>query len=176
MARRRGDDMVTLTLHGEAYDGQLARDFDRAQRRTQDNLNRMMRELDRELPPIFKRAAPKDTRALARSIDSKLLFRGSAIKLSVTADARRRGFNYLPVTRYGHLVPFITARRGKLTVFVGGRRSRGKMILRPKVRGYRPNVDWVEIGTALARPVIVHAERELSRHIDVNFERAARGV
>ena len=154
-----GFSISLITQRGAAAEGQLAREFSKAQRRMQNRINRIMRELSREVPPIYSVQAPTDTGALSRSIKGKLRQRAARVTLVVSAepDARGGGFAYLDVTRFGHRQPLIFARgaahttvaahgtptplraRGgaKMTVYVHGR-GRGGAAAGPRTKTSRP--------------------------------------
>ena len=158
--------LVTVEVEGEVGEGQTARDLTRAERRIQDRVNRAMRRLDRELPIVYRAGAPVDTGALARSITSTIAFRGRLVRVAVSADAERDGFDYMPVTRWGHTLPVIRPRRKRyMTVHSRGRYARP--VLRRRVRGVQHSVDWVDETTRRdAIPLIEATERSLERDID----------
>lgn len=153
--------MVQLEVDGV---GGLARLFSREQRRGQDRINRAMRYLDAVAEPMFRAYAPVDTGELKGSIKSTLFFRGNVVRLTVRANAKRQGFDYLDVTRYGHRVTLITPRRGgALSVHIGGRRS--VPVVRRSVRGYHPTHDWVDVAGRLLEPSVRSAERMMGRRV-----------
>ena len=174
---------IRLEVRGAAAEGQLAKDFDRAQRRIQNRLNREMRQMQREIPLIYKAEAPSDTGALERSIKGTLFMRGRAIRLTVAgdADARGSGFDYLAVTRFGHRQATLRARgpsrrfgRPKLmTVHLQGRG--GSPTLRKTVKGYRPRVDWVNIADRAALAKVDREYRDIDRSITAILTAMARG-
>jgi len=167
-------DLIRVETRGGAEaDRVLARDFDRAQRRLQDELNRTMRRIGEEVEPIYRAYAPVDQGNLAGSIESVFSFRAARIRLTVTAEGFAGGFNYLRITREGHVTPFVRPRRRfAMKVYINGRGT--VPILRRSVRGYRPKTDWVEDATKLADRVIDTEERRLSRNIDTVLLSSAR--
>jgi hypothetical protein len=156
--------LITADVRGAGRLNTFVADFSRKQRGVQDNINRTMRQMARDLEPVYATYAPVDTTELKRSIDTRVSFRAARVRITVTADASRDGFNYLAVTRFGHVKTFITPRRRKaMKVYVHGRFA--TPIRRHMVRGYRPRVDWVEVATRHASHIYERHERDLRRQI-----------
>lgn len=153
-----------IDVEGAGSPGQLAADFDSAQRRIQARITRTMRIIQRELPVFFEKEAPRDTGELARSIKGIIFFRAQFQRVSIEVSAQREGFNYLDITRFGHRTPYIIPRRKRaMTVHVDGRHN--PPILRRRVRGYTPSGDWVRRGYREAAPFLDKQFRELGRDI-----------
>jgi len=167
--------LVTLEVAGAAYDEhQLVRDFDRLQRAIQDNLNMMMRRLAAEAEAVYQFAAPVDTGELRDTIRAIISFRAQRIRIEVGAHALRGDFDYLEVSRFGHITPKIVPRRAKrLTAHVFGRHQ--PPLLMRSVKGYRAVTDWVADGTVAAQTLVDTEQRLLSREIDVSMLHFARG-
>ena len=155
-------DLLRVEVRGV---GKLARDFDRMERQTQDKINASMRRVEREALPVIRSAAPYDTGELQAGITSTIFFRGQQVRVTFRADAMRKGFDYLAVTRFGHRQLRIYPRVKKaLTVPIRGRRS--PTTLRSSVRGSRPRKDWVVEAGKDADKVVSVETRRLSREID----------
>lgn len=157
--------MVQLEVDGV---GGLARLFSREQRRGQDRINRAMRYLDAVAEPMFRAYAPVDTGELKGSIKSTLFFRGNVVRLTVRANAKRQGFDYLDVTRYGHRSLAIVPRRRRGLTIHGHRTSvtgDGPSVVRAHATGSRPASDWVQ-----------DAYRAVGLELDDAEHRLARGI
>jgi hypothetical protein len=143
----------------------LTRDLPREERRVQDKINRTMRLLDVAAENAFQEAAPYDTGALRKSLRSSLFFRGNVARITVRVRATRDRFNYLPVTRFGHIATVIVPRhRKQMKVYVHGRSN--PPILRRSVRGYHPEKDWVDQAGRQVSLLVRSASRELAREIE----------
>lgn len=142
--------------------GPVAARFSRVERDLQTRLNGLMRRVGRTSERILKRAAPKDTRALADSIRAVPYSRAGDINVSIKAHAQRDGFNYLDITRFGHRRRVLTAKRkGRaMAVRYAGHRAPEVIAFAMRAEGYKPPVDWVEKGWPLInRAVSVEATR-----------------
>lgn len=158
-------DVFVVQVEGVGRKGQLASAFSKRQREVQNRINRTMRTLEKVLPMTFKSLAPRDTEELVDSIEGVAFFRANAVRVSVRARAVRDGFDYLPVTRYGHRVAEIRNKTKRaMTVYPKGRH--GRRVLRTKVRGYRPASDWVDVATRASDPFIDHEVQRLGRDIE----------
>ena len=154
---------VTMRMEVEGV-GKLARDFDQAERQVQNRINRTMRELEKVSTRAIAAAAPRESGALARSVQGTIYFRGHLVRITFTADAQREGFSYLNVTRFGHRLPRIFPKRAK-ALTVPGRGRGGRTVLKTSVAGYRPSHDWVDVAAQDVEGVVDVAARELSRDI-----------
>ena len=102
----------------------MAREYDRAERKIQDKVNRMMRYLQSATESEFDRAVPRDTGQLAKGLRASISFRGGIVRITMrSTGADREGYNYLDVTRFGHRRVIIHPRRAKFLKFVPGPRS-----------------------------------------------------
>jgi len=157
--------LITADVRGTGHLRSLAEELRTADAKVQRQINRTMRMLAADLEPIYATYAPVDTRELKRSIDTRVSFRAARVRVTVTAGGMRDGFNYLAVTRIGHVRAIIRPRRKKaMKVYVHGRFA--SPILRSQVRGYHPRRDWVEVATRHASHIYEGHERRLGRAID----------
>lgn len=134
----------------------------------------------------YRQRAPSRSGLLKSSIARVEIGRASRTTVVVGANARdpQTGFDYVPVTRFGHRVARIYPRvdRAAATV-VSTRQPRlmngrgflrfsvgGEVFFRRSVRGYHPAVDWA----TLADPVIDAALAIQGARIPARTERAVR--
>jgi hypothetical protein len=123
-----------------------------------------------EATKVTRGFAPRRSGRLERNIRARVRSYGGRIILEVVSTARSdEGFDYLPVTRFGHKQAIIYPRHAKALAFrVGGpgAPSGGKVIVRAWVRGYKPDHDWVELAHDAMRELMDEAARNLGRRID----------
>lgn len=120
------------------------------------------------LAPVSTRTvrafAPHKSGRLERGIRASVRSYGGRITLEVESTARDQetGYDYLPVTRFGHRVPIIYPVHAKaLRIPLAG-----GVIYRKWVRGYKPARDWVaDAFDALQRELDEAADR-IGRAID----------
>lgn len=115
---------------------------------------------------ITRGFAPHRTGRLERGIQAAVRSYGGRITVSLFSTARSdTGFDYLPVTRFGHKEAIIYPKNAKAIAFIPSGAPSGKPIFRAWVRGYHPLVDWVEL-----------AFRELEREMDAAADRLGRRI
>jgi len=170
---RKPTDLITVSAEGDEVGREISEDLDTALRRAQDRMDDHMRRLDAELVPIYERFAPVDTGRLRRGIESSMFFRGRLVRITVSAVAEREGFDYLPVTRFGHVQRVLRPKKGKfLKAHIHGRQK--TPVLLKTVRGYRPPYDWVELATVAAEGLAAAHARALNRDVHLVLLQAAR--
>jgi hypothetical protein len=160
----------------------VTRKLERAQRRAQEESNRTMRSLRQQVELGYREAAPEDTGQLARGLHAALSFRSvrlddlgraaSVTRITMRSTGHTRdGFNYLPVSRFGHIRQVIEPRhRKQMKVYYLGRAM--PYLLRRRVSGARPSHDWVIEGERRARALVrVHA-----RGLAVRIKEVHRGM
>jgi hypothetical protein len=114
-----------------------------------------------------------DTGHALGSVKAVPYFRASRVRVSVTIDASRDGFNYLESMRFGQSADYIypvrqaSGRRGFMSVHLSGRDAPPVNLRR--VRAFRPMVDFVEEGAIEMGDRLNRAEKELERRIDAVF-------
>ena len=108
--------------------------------------------------PMYRSAAPKDTGRLRRGIRAESR-NGDGV---VTVDARSdKGFDYVPVTRWGHRKDVIRPVNGQALRFTIG----GRVLYRASVRGYKPTRDWVEVAAKKVEPVVDRYAGRFAREV-----------
>lgn len=116
-----------------------------------------------EATKITRGFAPHRSGRLERGIKARVRSYGGRIILEVLSTARSdEGFDYLPVTRFGHRVPFIfpvKAKALKIPTAEG-------VIFRKWVRGYRPTHDWVEEAYLAMDDELDRVARDIGRAVD----------
>jgi hypothetical protein len=178
-------DLATLTVSFPRA-REDARAFRRAAVEVQVATRDATRGVAAEGEGALKRFAPTRTHLLRSSIARVEIGRGSRTTVVVGANATDplTGFDYVPVTRFGHRVARIYPRvdRAPATVVASGRPRLGggrgalrfviggEVFFRHSVRGYHPAVDWV----SQADPVIDAAIASQSAQIDARVERTLR--
>ena len=156
-------DLIAIEVVGE---DKLVGDMDASERRVQAQINRTMREVQRLVLPILRAEAPRETGRLASSIQGTIFFRGGVVRVTFRVPPTRRGaFDYVPVTRFGHLTARIYPVRKK-ALTVPGRGRAGRTVLRSSVAGYRPSRDWVDEAAQKAEPVIAREVRQLGNELN----------
>jgi hypothetical protein len=138
-------------------------DLRRAGRRVQSSLlDEFAGRLAPESTRTVRAYAPHRSGRLERGLQGRVRSYGGRISIEITSTARSdAGYDYLPVTRFGHRKAIITpvhARALKIQTPEG-------VIFRKSVRGYRPDHDWVE-----------SAFRDLEDELDRAAERIGRTI
>lgn len=170
--RDRSGDFLVLRVEGAR---ETVGAFSGAERKVQNRINRTMRLLDAEAVPVIQSHAPHDTGELGKSIEGTIRFRGDVVQVTFSARAVRDGFNYLPVTRFGHRQAEIRPKRARrLAVHVNGRRQHP--IFRRSVRGYAPRQDWAANAAIGVNNLADSAVRELDREIETIIVGRGRGL
>jgi hypothetical protein len=165
---RRNDLLIRATFEGA---GPVASAFTRTERATQDATIREVRRLGRVFEDVYRTHAPDDSGRLRGSIRAAPFFNDpSQPRTSIYAYARdpKNGYDYLPVTRFGHRVLTIVPKvKRALTVHADGRdlAGEGPYFLAPSVRGYHPFTDWVEDAEREAILETSDSTRRLGREI-----------
>lgn len=123
-----------------------------------------------EATKITRGFAPHRSGRLERGIKARVRSYGGRIILEVLSTARSdEGFDYLPVTRFGHKQAIIYPKTKKALAFrIGGpgAPSGGKVIVRAWVRGYKPDHDWVELAYEEMQHLMDEAAQHLARRVD----------
>lgn len=142
-------------------------DLSRAGRAIQrDILDEFAGNLAPRATEITRGFAPHRSGALERGIQAQVRSYGGRVTVALYSTARSdEGFDYMPVTRFGHRVAFIYPKHAKALRFIPEGRPSGKPIFRAWVRGYKPTHDWVE-----------DALRELGQELDRAAERLSRRI
>lgn len=93
----------------------------------------------------------------------------SGYNAAITASARDRntGYDYLPVTRFGHRVAFITPVNRKLLKFEGAGRYRGQVFMTNQVRGQNPRRDWARNALLIAGQQARASAVKISRKLEL---------
>lgn len=154
-----------------------------ARRAIQNELNAVMRGLARRAQEIYSHPAPvpsrrgsatlRDTGRALDSVQAAVSFRASSVRVRVTIQAQRDGFNYLDAMRFGQTTdPILPHRygngqRGFVSAHLAGR-DRPPTRLR-SVRAFRPMVDFVEESHVRFAPEVDRAEDEILRTVDAVF-------
>jgi hypothetical protein len=125
---------------------------------------------------IYRKAALRDTGSLARGIEAVQTGR-LAFQIKVRAEDPESGFNYAPVTRFGHETHLITPRQDSvMTVSVlhwftkgdigpKGHRFEGEEVFRPWSRGFHPPKDWAERGHGAVQEATRRTGKLIARDI-----------
>lgn len=176
---KRGTNIYRVSVRGA---GRRASEFDAMKRRIQDEIVAELRQYGREAQTIFAQEAPKDTEELSERIDAVPYF-GRALRPRVSIRVRpdveghqgsgSDGYDYLPVTRFGHRkTRIVPVRRQALLVHVEGHRNPHAAIVRSSVsgvptdRGSRFRGDWVRPAADRAEALAGAAERRLGRRVE----------
>ncbi|WP_297776463.1 hypothetical protein [Mycobacterium sp.] len=165
---RRNDLLLRATFEGE---GPVAAAFTRTERAAQDATIREVRRLGRVLEDTYREHAPEDSGRVRGSIRAAPFFNDpSQPRTSIYAYARdpKNGYDYLPVTRFGHRVLAIVPKvKRALTVHADGRdlAGDGPYFLAPVVSGYHPFTDWVDDAEQQAVAETADSTRRLGREI-----------
>lgn len=112
---------------------------------------------------ITRAFAPHRSGRLERGLKARVRSYGGRITVDIESTARSdAGYNYLPVTRFGHRVAFIYAKRAKalrIPLATG-------TIFRTRVRGYRPGRDWARAAFEAVEVELDRAAERLGRAVD----------
>lgn len=139
-------------------------------------LNKGMRELAREGELIMKNAAPErsgrlrdDIRVITeqgRAVVGNRGRFGTGISLAIVADpVSPKGFHYVGVSRFGHDVRYISARRGKYMKLPAGG-GYGPRLLR-EVSGSNPDRDWAALGVRIIQNQAKTKTNEIGRRLEL---------
>lgn len=116
---------------------------------------------------ITRGFAPHRTGRLERGIQARVRSYGGRVSVEVLSTARSdEGFDYLPVTRFGHREAIIYPTHKKALAFLVPGPSGGRVIVRKSVKGYHPAVDWVELAYRAMQQEMDRAAERLGRRID----------
>lgn len=127
----------------------------------------LLDELAGEVAPnavrITRQFAPHRSGRLDRGLQSRVRSHGGRITVEILSTARsQEGYDYLPVTRFGHRVAIIRPKRAKaLRIPLAS-----GVIFRKYVRGYRPKRDWAEAAFRAAEVELDRAAERLGRAVD----------
>jgi hypothetical protein len=139
------DSRTVIRVRTEGFQRAGAR-MSQADKRLQRAFRDEFKALGRETEVALYRYAPKDTGAMAESATSSVRSRSSGtlvLDVDVESDARGSGFEYLPVTRYGHRTAVIVPKTAKaLAVHRNGRHEEPEYA--HSVPGSHPTTDWVD--------------------------------
>lgn len=182
MARDVRTDLIRIQVRGTGRRG-TADDFSRAQRALQDEIIRVMRQLEIEARAALVGAMPEpDTGDLADSLSSRFFFRADRVRFTVEGGAPGHGGDdrgYIGVTREGHREQRIypTTRRA-LKVHVAGHRNPHAAVFRAWVTGVgHPHQDTVRAvaraGGSVRELRRAHRVRDWVADADVEIERLA---
>lgn len=175
-SRLRGNKLVRLSVIG-AGRGDVA-SFTKAQRTLQDELNKGMNVLGQRATKRIRESGvvPENEGTLESSLRSVFFTQASRVQVTITASAKRDGYDYTGVTRFGHRVSVIRPKRKRqvaakrvgrtawLTVFFGRPRSERATLL-PQVRGVRVQQDWAELARDEISDIIDRAQAEMGRNV-----------
>lgn len=155
----------TATFVAKLEDRGVIRAIGRELARYDQRVSNLLRDMSDELEDIFRFHAPHESGRLHKGI--RAVKSGDGIQVTAEAEDPESGFDYVWVTRFGHVVARIYAGRYARSQFsqaqytkAGGPRVRplrGAKALKTKygffksVAGYRPGRDWAEPGYDEAR-------------------------
>lgn len=134
-----------------------------AGRRIQPILIDTFAGLSRDALRITRAYAPHRSGRLERGLKARVRSYGGRVVVEVVSEARSdTGYDYLPVTRFGHRAAFIFPVKAKALRFYVG----GQLVFRRFVRGYRPTRDWVDDAFRAVEIELDRASAEIGRKID----------
>lgn len=179
--------MGKVRVNLEIDDKGSARRYGIAVARLDHDVAEVRREVGEDAELILAGFAPEETGRLARGI--RAVSKGKTVELRANARDPETGYNYVPVTRFGHRVaiiypgqrarsitsPLRLTSRGtvRLTegpgarrdIFGGARALKTKFGYRAWVRGVRVSSDWVEDALPEIEAAAHQRLEQLGRHV-----------